>query len=191
MFSVKYCFYACVLVLATCRCCMAAAAAVPTTVAAPWVGPKWSLIRNFILTVWGLLLWLVFTVSPFSFTSAIPLPTTLTGRPPLFVHHPKGSYFFSYFVWLIVLVPWEAFFLLEDVTTRIQVKWFHQGTTVSYISFPFTVGENCRLWGRKNWEGMCVVDVGEEDDSRWNKILGNDVGWEGETCGSKIGMEGC
>lgn len=37
---------------------------------------------------------------------------------------------------------------------------------------------------------MCVVDVGEEDDSRWNKILGNDVGWEGETCASKIGMEG-
>lgn len=36
----------------------------------------------------------------------------------------------------MTLVWWEAFFLVEDATTRVQAKRFRQGTTVSRINFP-------------------------------------------------------
>lgn len=74
----------------------------------------------------------------------------------------------------------EAFFLLEDVTTRIQVKRFHQGATVSHISSPL-LWEKITDFGAGRTEKGGAVDGGEKDHSRWSKILGNGVGWEGKT----------
>lgn len=45
-------------------------------------------------------------------------------------------------------------------------------------------------FGAGSTEKGGVVDVGEKDDSRWNQILGTDVGWEGETSGSRMGVLG-
>lgn len=57
----------------------------------------------------------------------------------------------------------------------------------SYVS-PL-LWEKIADFGAGRTEKGVLVDVGEKAGNKWNKILRGDVGWEGETYGSKIWVE--
>jgi hypothetical protein len=108
------------------------------------------LSRGLILTFWGLLLWLVFTVPPppFNFALVIPLPA-LIGRLPL-----------SYLPLTRLLIPLFLFTVLNhcsmrslftDGTTRIHVKLAFQGPAMSNIITLLIwdkLEDICRPWRR-------------------------------------------